>query len=267
VTRRAPQVFFEAGAVDGLTNSNTLFFERTLGWTGVCVEPSPWSAAAPRAPRPAPPRSRAGRAPQSGGDRPREAEPEPPHGCGRHETLLALRPNCTSLRMALGGAGGGAIQRFVFGRGGNALCQQRGGLAAGMDAEGWARSLHPPTPRSCPPDRALHWSPGPQPPRCFGRQHPPGLRERGGGGRAERAARRAAARARAAAHRPDVARPGRRRAQRAPIVRAPDPPAASAPAQGCRRARAGAARCGGARARGARELLRGVLAAAWTGAV
>mmetsp|Transcript_33749 Transcript_33749/g.52544 ORF Transcript_33749/g.52544 Transcript_33749/m.52544 type:complete len:182 (-) Transcript_33749:305-850(-) len=36
-------VFLEAGAVDGVTNSNTLFFERSLGWNGVCIEPSPES--------------------------------------------------------------------------------------------------------------------------------------------------------------------------------------------------------------------------------
>ena len=32
-------VFVEAGAVDGVTNSNTLFFERYLGWSGLLVEP------------------------------------------------------------------------------------------------------------------------------------------------------------------------------------------------------------------------------------
>ncbi|MDD5394916.1 MAG: FkbM family methyltransferase [Thiothrix sp.] len=30
--------FFEAGAIDGIICSNSLFFERSLGWTGLCVE-------------------------------------------------------------------------------------------------------------------------------------------------------------------------------------------------------------------------------------
>ena len=34
-------VFLEIGAYDGLSLSNTYFFEKNLGWTGVCVEPSP----------------------------------------------------------------------------------------------------------------------------------------------------------------------------------------------------------------------------------
>jgi FkbM family methyltransferase len=34
-------VFVEAGAYDGVTFSNTLFFERNLGWRGLCVEPQP----------------------------------------------------------------------------------------------------------------------------------------------------------------------------------------------------------------------------------
>jgi FkbM family methyltransferase len=33
-------VFLEIGADDGIDKSNTLFFEETLGWTGICVEPS-----------------------------------------------------------------------------------------------------------------------------------------------------------------------------------------------------------------------------------
>jgi len=33
--------FFEAGARDGYAESNTLFFEKYLGWTGVLVEPTP----------------------------------------------------------------------------------------------------------------------------------------------------------------------------------------------------------------------------------
>lgn len=34
-------VFLDIGAYDGVTWSNTLFFERALGWTGLCVEASP----------------------------------------------------------------------------------------------------------------------------------------------------------------------------------------------------------------------------------
>jgi FkbM family methyltransferase len=34
-------VFVDVGAHDGLTGSNTLFFERDSGWRGVCVEPLP----------------------------------------------------------------------------------------------------------------------------------------------------------------------------------------------------------------------------------
>ena len=34
-------VFVDIGAYDGETFSNTLFFERTMGWTGLCVEPLP----------------------------------------------------------------------------------------------------------------------------------------------------------------------------------------------------------------------------------
>lgn len=33
--------FLDLGAYDGVTWSNTLFFERVLGWTGLCVEASP----------------------------------------------------------------------------------------------------------------------------------------------------------------------------------------------------------------------------------
>lgn len=32
-------VFFEMGADDGVSGSNTVFFERECGWTGICVEP------------------------------------------------------------------------------------------------------------------------------------------------------------------------------------------------------------------------------------
>jgi FkbM family methyltransferase len=34
-------VFFEAGAIDGIVCSNTLFFEQERGWTGLCVEANP----------------------------------------------------------------------------------------------------------------------------------------------------------------------------------------------------------------------------------
>jgi FkbM family methyltransferase len=33
--------YFEMGAMDGITYSNTRFFEETLGWTGILVEPNP----------------------------------------------------------------------------------------------------------------------------------------------------------------------------------------------------------------------------------
>jgi len=32
-------VFVDVGAYDGLTGSNTLFFEKFLGWKGICIEP------------------------------------------------------------------------------------------------------------------------------------------------------------------------------------------------------------------------------------
>lgn len=34
-------VFVDIGAYDGVTGSNTYFFEKERGWTGVCVEPQP----------------------------------------------------------------------------------------------------------------------------------------------------------------------------------------------------------------------------------
>ncbi len=34
-------VFVEVGAYDGERYSNTLFYERTMGWTGLCIEPLP----------------------------------------------------------------------------------------------------------------------------------------------------------------------------------------------------------------------------------
>jgi hypothetical protein len=36
-SRRCGGVFIEAGAGDGVINSNTLFFERHLGWKGACA--------------------------------------------------------------------------------------------------------------------------------------------------------------------------------------------------------------------------------------
>ena len=36
-----PGVFVDVGAYDGATFSNSLFFEETLGWRGLCVEPLP----------------------------------------------------------------------------------------------------------------------------------------------------------------------------------------------------------------------------------
>jgi FkbM family methyltransferase len=34
-------IFLEVGADDGVDKSNTIFFEKELGWNGICVEPSP----------------------------------------------------------------------------------------------------------------------------------------------------------------------------------------------------------------------------------
>jgi hypothetical protein len=31
--------FVELGACDGISLSNTLFFERSLNWNGICIEP------------------------------------------------------------------------------------------------------------------------------------------------------------------------------------------------------------------------------------
>ena|ERR1700691_4249257 len=39
--RSEPGVFVEVGAYDGVTLSNTLFFEEHLNWTGLCIEPLP----------------------------------------------------------------------------------------------------------------------------------------------------------------------------------------------------------------------------------
>jgi len=38
---RRDGIFLEMGALDGITYSNTKFFEDTLGWTGVLIEPHP----------------------------------------------------------------------------------------------------------------------------------------------------------------------------------------------------------------------------------
>jgi FkbM family methyltransferase len=35
-------VFIELGATDGVHNSNTLYYEKNLGWTGLLIEPIPW---------------------------------------------------------------------------------------------------------------------------------------------------------------------------------------------------------------------------------
>lgn len=45
-------VFIEAGANDGLEQSNTLYFERYFGWTGLLIEPIPELAAKCRQNRP-----------------------------------------------------------------------------------------------------------------------------------------------------------------------------------------------------------------------
>mmetsp|Transcript_33747 Transcript_33747/g.52535 ORF Transcript_33747/g.52535 Transcript_33747/m.52535 type:complete len:260 (-) Transcript_33747:24-803(-) len=81
-------VFLEAGAVDGVTNSNTLFFERSLGWNGVCIEPSPES----------------------------------------FKELQVLRPGCDTKNLAIGGLTKSGTASFVVGSGGNSLCSQRGFL-------------------------------------------------------------------------------------------------------------------------------------------
>lgn len=46
-------VFAEIGALDGVLHSNSLFFEKTLGWTGMLAEPQPDLAAQCRKMRPA----------------------------------------------------------------------------------------------------------------------------------------------------------------------------------------------------------------------
>ncbi len=48
-----PGIFIEAGAYDGLTQSNTALLEFSFGWSGLLVEPIPELAARCRANRPA----------------------------------------------------------------------------------------------------------------------------------------------------------------------------------------------------------------------
>lgn len=43
--RESPGTFLEVGAVDGLDDANTLFYEESLGWHGVLVEPTTCSIA------------------------------------------------------------------------------------------------------------------------------------------------------------------------------------------------------------------------------
>lgn len=38
---KTPGIFVDVGAHDGKTLSNTYFLEKSLGWTGICVEPNP----------------------------------------------------------------------------------------------------------------------------------------------------------------------------------------------------------------------------------
>jgi len=42
---KQPGVYLEAGALDGVTLSNTYFYEKCLNWTGILIEPSPASYA------------------------------------------------------------------------------------------------------------------------------------------------------------------------------------------------------------------------------
>jgi FkbM family methyltransferase len=50
--RGEKRVFVEAGAFNGITQSNTLYFERYEGWTGILVEPIPKLAKVCRRTRP-----------------------------------------------------------------------------------------------------------------------------------------------------------------------------------------------------------------------
>lgn len=49
--RDSPGYFVDIGAYDGMTYSNSLFFERHLGWPGICIEPLPLAFQALRANR------------------------------------------------------------------------------------------------------------------------------------------------------------------------------------------------------------------------
>jgi FkbM family methyltransferase len=40
-TNKRDGVFVDVGAYDGFSGSNTLFFEKFMGWTGLCIEPDP----------------------------------------------------------------------------------------------------------------------------------------------------------------------------------------------------------------------------------
>src|SRR5262249_42686029 len=42
---RRERVFVDIGARDGETHNNTAFFERSMGWRGLCLEPAPDLAA------------------------------------------------------------------------------------------------------------------------------------------------------------------------------------------------------------------------------
>ncbi len=39
--KKDPGIFIEIGAYNGITLSNTYFFEKHLGWRGICIEPLP----------------------------------------------------------------------------------------------------------------------------------------------------------------------------------------------------------------------------------
>jgi len=41
LSRKAKGVFLDIGAHDGITFSNTYFFEKERGWTGICIDPNP----------------------------------------------------------------------------------------------------------------------------------------------------------------------------------------------------------------------------------
>jgi len=41
LSRKTKGVFLDIGAHDGITFSNTYFFEKERGWTGICIDPNP----------------------------------------------------------------------------------------------------------------------------------------------------------------------------------------------------------------------------------